>query len=75
MIAKGIIAAATELNLKIPLVVRLQGILYYTVLLTVQVLFIAIGNNQNKAKALIDVSNLRMLAVEDFDVATKTVCV
>ena len=29
MIAKGIIAAATELNLKIPLVVRLQGIILY----------------------------------------------
>jgi succinyl-CoA synthetase beta subunit len=55
MIAKGIIAAATEMDLKLPLVVRLQG------------------NNQMKAKAMIEASNLRMLAVEDFNTAAKTV--
>ena len=32
-----------------------------------------IGNNQKRAKALIEASGLRMLAVEDFDMAAKTV--
>lgn len=32
-----------------------------------------VGNNQKKAKALIESSGLRMLAVEDFDKAAQTV--
>lgn len=54
-IAKGIIAAAKESNLRIPIVVRLQG------------------NNQKKANALIDASGLKMIGVDDFDKAAKTV--
>lgn len=54
-IAKGIVAAAKESNLRIPIVVRLQG------------------NNQKKANALIDASGLRMIGVDDFDKAAKTV--
>lgn len=54
-IAKGIVSAATELNIRTPIVIRLQG------------------NRQKKAKALVEASGLRMLAIEDFDQAAKTV--
>ena len=85
MIAKAIIAAATEMNLKIPLVVRLQGLLlvgckfppsllhlslppFFSLALT-----LSLGNNQKKARALLESSGQKMLAVEDFDSAAKTV--
>lgn len=54
-IAKGIVAAANEMNIRTPMVVRLQG------------------NNQKRAKYLVEASGLKMLAVEDFDVAARTV--
>ena len=33
----------------------------------------AIGNRQKKAKAMIEASGLKMIAVEDFDLAARTV--
>ena len=36
-------------------------------------LYIHVGNRQKLANSLIEASGLRMLAVEDFDVAAKTV--
>ena len=33
------------------------------------------GNRQKKAKAMIEASGLKMIAVEDFDLAARTVCV
>lgn len=33
-----------------------------------------IGNNQKKANAMISGSNLKMLPVEDFNIAARTVC-
>ncbi|CAI7999325.1 Succinate--CoA ligase [ADP-forming] subunit beta, mitochondrial [Geodia barretti] len=54
-IARGIIAAAQEINITVPIVVRLQG------------------NRQKKAKAMIEASGLKMIAVEDFDLAARTV--
>ena len=71
MIAKGIIAAATELNLRTPLVVRLQGNTLSHHLLTVFTAYT--GNNQKKARAMIEASGLKMIPVEDFNSAAKTV--
>ena len=73
MIAKGIMVAATEMNLKIPLVVRLQGRVMLAVV-AVQSYHSLLGNNQKKANAMISGSNLKMLSVEDFNIAAKTVC-
>lgn len=53
VIAQGVIAAAEELSLKIPIVVRLQG------------------TNVEDAKALIALSNLRILACDNLDDAAK----
>merc|ERR1719452_149467 len=53
VIAQGVIAAAEELSLKIPIVVRLQG------------------TNVEDAKALIAMSNLRILACDNLDDAAK----
>ncbi|KAK3878096.1 hypothetical protein Pcinc_017236 [Petrolisthes cinctipes] len=53
VIAQGIIAAAEELSLKIPIVVRLQG------------------TNVDDAKALIAMSNLRILPCDNLDDAAK----
>merc|ERR1719481_447708 len=53
VIAQGVIAAAEELNLKIPIIVRLQG------------------TNVEDAKALIALSNLRILACDNLDDAAK----
>ncbi|ROT80761.1 succinate--CoA ligase [ADP-forming] subunit beta, mitochondrial [Penaeus vannamei] len=53
VIAQGIIAAAEELSLKIPIVVRLQG------------------TNVDDAKALIALSNLRILPCDNLDDAAK----
>ncbi|KAG0724340.1 Succinate--CoA ligase [ADP-forming] subunit beta, mitochondrial [Chionoecetes opilio] len=53
VIAQGVIAAAEELNLKIPIVVRLQG------------------TNVDDAKALIAMSNLRILPCDNLDDAAK----
>ncbi|XP_076042968.1 succinyl-coenzyme A synthetase beta subunit, ADP-forming [Oratosquilla oratoria] len=55
VIAQGVIAAAEELSLKIPIVVRLQG------------------TNVDDAKALIAMSNLRILACDNLDEAAKMV--
>lgn len=55
VIAQGIIAAAEELSLKIPIVVRLQG------------------TNVDDAKALIAMSNLRILPCDNLDDAAKMV--
>ena len=100
-IAKGIVAAARESNLRIPIVVRLQGmyvrmyrehcvsgttrcvqralcewdpdiripIALFSLVIT------KLGNNQKKANALIDSSGLKMIGVDDFDMAAKTVSV
>ena len=100
-IAKGIVAAANEINIRTPIVIRLQGIWLYHKLANARiihsvsqyssmfvycecflklcvdrlyvVIFVNVGNNQKKAKALIESSGLRMLAVEDFDKAAQTV--
>lgn len=100
-IAKGIVAAANEINIRTPIVIRLQGIQLYHKLANARiiqcfqiqfyvcvsvswsfafcvdrlyvVIFVNVGNNQKKAKALIESSGLRMLAVEDFDKAAQTV--
>jgi len=53
VIAQGVIAAAEELSLRIPIVVRLQG------------------TNVEDAKALIALSNLRILACDNLDDAAK----
>jgi len=53
VIAQGVIAAAEELDLQIPIVVRLQG------------------TNVEEAKALIGMSNLRILACDNLDEAAK----
>jgi len=53
VIAQGVIAAAEELSLRIPIVVRLQG------------------TNVEDAKALIAMSNLRILACDNLDDAAK----
>ncbi|KAB7503670.1 Succinate--CoA ligase [ADP-forming] subunit beta, mitochondrial [Armadillidium nasatum] len=53
VIAQGIVAAAEELSLKIPIVVRLQG------------------TNVDDAKALIALSNLKILACDNLDDAAK----
>ncbi|PIK57747.1 putative succinyl-CoA ligase [Apostichopus japonicus] len=55
IIAQGIISAASELDLKVPIVVRLQG------------------TQVEDAKALIDASQLRILACDDLDEAAKKV--
>lgn len=102
-IAKGIVAAANEINIRTPIVIRLQGIQLYHELANARIIqyfqiqfyvcasvswsfvfcvdrlyvvifvIIHVGNNQKKAKALIESSGLRMLAVEDFDKAAQTV--
>lgn len=74
-IAKGIIAAAKESNLKIPIVVRLQGRNFPPNDLDERLLFPFIGNRQRKASALIEGSGLKMIGVEDFDKAAKTVSI
>jgi len=53
VIAQGVIAAAEELSLRIPIVVRLQG------------------TNVEDAKAIIAMSNLRILACDNLDDAAK----
>ncbi|KAK7082360.1 beta' subunit [Halocaridina rubra] len=55
VIAQGVIAAAEELSLRIPIVVRLQG------------------TNVDDAKALIAMSNLRILPCDNLDDAAKMV--
>lgn len=104
-IAKGIVAAANEINIRTPIVIRLQGIQLYHELANARIIqcfqiqfyvcvsvswsfvfcvdrlyvvifviiHVHVGNNQKKAKALIESSGLRMLAVEDFDKAAQTV--
>jgi succinyl-CoA synthetase beta subunit len=55
VIAAGIIAAVEELNLQIPLVVRLQG------------------TNVEQAKEMIKNSGLRIVSVDDLELAAKRV--
>jgi succinyl-CoA synthetase beta subunit len=55
VIAAGIIAAVQELNLQIPLVVRLQG------------------TNVEQAKEMIQNSGLRIVSVDDLELAAKRV--
>jgi len=56
VIAQGIINAASTLDLRVPVVVRLQG------------------NKEAEAKALIDASNLKLIATDDLDIAAKKAC-
>lgn len=83
-IAKGIIAAAQEIEIKAPLVVRLQGTpLHFHLSCTTHLAVhcsnayllcaIPLGNRQKVAKELIKASGLRMIAIEDFDKAAETV--
>lgn len=77
VIAEGIIAAAQTLKLKIPIVVRLQGLflLYFFSKLNLINVFYSffIGTNVDDAKALIASSNLRILACDNLEEAAKMV--
>ena len=69
MIAQGIIKAAQELDLKIPIVVRLQGMCQLYCLIA----FVCLGTRVEDAKALIANSKLRILACDSLDEAAKMV--
>lgn len=66
VIAEGIIKAASELNLSVPVVVRLQGTLHSLVSMTA-ILTTCAGTNKVEAKALIANSGLDILAADDLD--------
>ncbi len=56
VIAQGIISAASKLDMRVPVVVRLQG------------------NKVDEARSLIAESGLRIIAVDDLDLAAKKAC-
>lgn len=46
----------------------------YIATLFMEIVLLYTGNRQKKAKAMIEASGLKMIAVEDFDMAARTVC-
>uniref|UniRef100_UPI00358E1C5E succinate--CoA ligase [ADP-forming] subunit beta, mitochondrial isoform X2 n=1 Tax=Myxine glutinosa TaxID=7769 RepID=UPI00358E1C5E len=77
IIAQGIIAAVQELNMRIPIVVRLQALCGFRSNLTSVVCPFPLpdltGTEVDNAKALIAASSLKILACDDLDEAAKMV--
>ena len=79
-IAKGIVAASRNLGLKIPLVVRLEGTLYFIPMCFYKRIFLnlcsyyLLGTNVDEAKKILADSGLPILTATNLDeAATKAV--
>lgn len=78
IIAQGIINASKQLDLKIPVVVRLQVIVFETCLsISISIFeklisFSVQGTNVKEAKALIADSKIKVFSVDDFAGAAET---
>ncbi len=67
VIAQGIVAAAKELKLTIPIVIRLQGNSYLIVFIIFYVIDWCIGTRVDDAKAIIATSQFKILPCDDLD--------
>lgn len=73
-IAEGIIEACKDIELKIPLVVRLEGKLCYTLDINRNSLYMYVGTNVEQARELLEKSGLPILRATDLtDAASKAV--